>query len=66
MFALIGAYFLVSFAMIEADGLAFQALNCTGGLALVLFSISKNATQLAFLNAFWAFIGFMAILRSFL
>lgn len=61
--ALIGAYFLVSFGFIIAEGLGFQALNLTGGIALVVFALSKKATQLAILNIFWALIGLIAIIR---
>lgn len=63
MFALIGAYFLVSFGFILAEGLFFQLLNVTGGGALVVFALSKKATQLAVLNIFWALIGALAIIR---
>lgn len=63
VFALIGAYFLVSFGFILAEGLFFQLLNVTGGGALVVFALSKKATQLAVLNVFWALIGALAIIR---
>lgn len=63
MLALIGAYFLVSFGIIDAEELAFQLLNLTGGVALVIFAVSKKATQLAILNIFWALIGALAIIR---
>ena len=63
MLTLIGAYFLVSFGFIAASGLTFQMLNITGGAALVIFAISKEATQLAVLNIFWALIGILAIIR---
>lgn len=66
MIALIGAYFLVSFGMLAPERVYFQLLNLTGGLALVIFAISKKATQLAILNLFWALIGLIATLRSFL
>lgn len=66
MLALIGAYFMVSFGFIVAEGLAFQVLNLTGGVALVVFAVSKKATQLAILNIFWALIGVVAVVRIFL
>ena len=44
----------------------FQLLNFTGGVALVIFAISKKAMQLAILNTFWALIGATAIIRLFL
>ena len=66
MSALIGAYFLVSFGFIAAEGLMFQLLNLTGGISLVVFALSKKATQLAILNIFWALIGAIALARLFL
>lgn len=66
MCALVGAYFMVSFGVVEAEGMFFQLLNLSGGVALIFFALSKKATQLAILNAFWAVIGAMALLRLFL
>lgn len=63
MLALVGAYFLVSFGLVAAEGLAFQVLNLTGGASLVVFAMSKKAIQLAILNTFWALIGIIAIMR---
>lgn len=66
MLALIGAYFLVSFGYIVAEELTFQTLNLTGGMSLVVFALSKRATQLAILNIFWILIGVVAMVRIFL
>ena len=66
MLALIGAYFIVSFGFVVAEGWIFQLLNLTGGLALVVFAFSKNATQLAILNVFWALIGALTLARMLL
>ena len=66
MLALVGAYFLVSFRLTAAERMPFQLLNFTGGVALVIFAISKKAMQLAILNTFWALIGATAIIRLFL
>lgn len=63
MLALIGAYFMVSFGFVLAEGPIFQLLNLTGGLALVVFAFSKKATQLAILNIFWAMVGVAAVVR---
>ena len=65
MSALIGAYFLVSFGYILAEGIVFQVFNLTGGVSLVVFALSKKATQLAILNIFWALIGVAALGRLF-
>lgn len=66
MLALIGAYFMVSFSVIAAEGLAFQLLNLMGGTALVVFALSKEAMQLAILNFFWALIGAVALAKTLL
>lgn len=66
MIALIGAYSLASFGMIVAEGLTFQALNLSGGLAMIIYATSKKATRLATLNIFWVLIGAIAIWRLFL
>lgn len=65
MVALIGAYFLVGFGYVSPEGIVFHGLNATGGMALIVFALSKEATQLAILNAFWALIGIAAIVRTF-
>ena len=66
MLALISAYFLVSFGWIDGQGLIFQIVNLTGGIGLLIVAASKGATQLAILNLFWAAIGVVAIVNSFL
>ena len=62
--ALIGAYFLVSFGLVDPEGITFLGLNASGGMALVVYSFSKKATQLAILNIFWALIGVVAMVRA--
>lgn len=65
MFALIFAYFLVSFGWIDGQGLIFQLVNLTGGVGLLIVAASKGVRQLVILNFFWATIGFAAIVRLF-
>lgn len=66
MFALIVAYFLVSFGIINAEGLVFQLVNLTGGIGLLIVAASKGVVQSVILNFFWAAIGLVAIARLFL
>ena len=65
MFALIAAYFLVSFGWIDGQGLIFQLINLTGGVGLLIVAASKGVTQSVILNFFWAVIGIVAIVRIF-
>ncbi|MFZ1301167.1 MAG: hypothetical protein WAQ27_01130 [Candidatus Microsaccharimonas sp.] len=66
MLALIVAYFLVSFGIINGEGLAFQLLNLTGGIGLLIVAASKGVVQSVILNIFWAVIGLVAIIRLFI
>ena len=63
MIALIVAYALVSFAIIHAEGIVFQALNITGSIGLMIVAASKNVFQSVILNIFWVTIGIIAIIR---
>lgn len=65
MFALILAYFLVSFGWLDGQGLIFQLINLTGGIGLLIVAASKGVTQSVILNFFWAIIGIIAIARLF-
>lgn len=61
MCALIFAYALVSFSIISADGLAFQLLNLSGAIGLMVVAASKGVVQSVLLNIFWMLIGLVAI-----
>lgn len=63
MVALIVAYFLVSFGIINGEGLIFQLMNLTGGIGLLIVAASKGVLQSVILNFFWAAIGLIAIVR---
>lgn len=63
MLALIFSYGMVSFGWIEAQGLAYQLLNLSGGAGLIVVAASKNVTQSVILNIFWMLIGLVAIFR---
>lgn len=66
MTALISAYALASFNIIPADGLAYQLLNLTGSLGLLIIAAAKGVTQSVLLNVFWMVIGIVAIAKIFL
>lgn len=63
MAALIVAYGLASFSVIEAEGFVYQILNLTGGIGLIVVAASKKVVQSVLLNVFWAAIGIIAIAR---
>lgn len=61
--AIVGAYFLNSFGKISAESKIYQMLNLTGALGIVAISTAKSAWQPAVLNAVWAVIGLIALVR---
>lgn len=61
--AIIGAYALVSFHVIEVDHVIYQLLNATGALGVVWMSWIKRTMQTAVLNMFWAAIAVVALAR---
>ncbi len=61
--ALIVAYFLVSFGLVQAEGIVYQLLNLSGGLGLIIVAAAKNVPQSVVLNIFWAMIGIISIVR---
>lgn len=66
MSAILVAYALTSFGIIDSQGLWFQLLNLTGGLGLIIIAWAKGVMQSVILNVFWAVIAIVAIARLFL
>jgi len=65
-FAIILAYFLVSFSIISTTNIWYQILNLTGALGIVLVSFKKNNYQPGVLNIIWTIIALIAIVKMFL
>ncbi len=65
MLALITAYFLVSFGVIDGQGVVFQLINLTGGIGLLVVAASKGVLQSVILNIIWALIGLVTVIRLF-
>lgn len=63
MAAVLGAYALVSFEVLDNTGVVFQLLNLTGATALLALAWYKRATQVAVLNLVWALVALAALLR---
>jgi len=59
--AIVGAYALLSFDVIDSDSAIYQLLNLTGSLGIVAISWAKRATQPAVLNIIWAAIALVAL-----
>jgi len=64
--AIVGAYALVSFSVIQSNSFLYQFLNLTGAVGIVLISFNKKAYQPAVLNIIWTIIALVAIGKIFL
>lgn len=61
--AIVLAYALVSFSVLQPTDIAYQLLNGTGALGIVLVSFYKQAYQPGVLNIIWTVIAVVAILN---
>ncbi len=61
--AIILAYILVSFSVIDATNIWYQVLNGTGALGIVLVSIQHKNYQPGVLNIIWTLIALVAIIK---
>lgn len=61
--AILGAYALVSFGIINAESITFQLLNLSGALGIIVISFVRNVKQTIVLNLFWAAIAILALAR---
>jgi len=59
------AYALNSYQKMKSDSLAFQLLNFTGGLFLIINTVYYGAYPSAFINVVWVLIASLALIRSF-
>ena len=64
--AILAAYALVSFNVIEGSGLWFQLLNLTGALGIIAISTYKKVKQSIVLNVFWSIVAVIALVRIFM
>lgn len=62
--AIIGAYFFLSFGLLAADTVAYQVLNATGALAIIIHSIFKKDFQPLVLNIIWIVIALIGIFQA--
>lgn len=62
--AIVGAYALLSFNIIDNESLWFQGLNLTGAIGVVIDALDDKNIQPAVLNTIWAVIALIAILQT--
>jgi len=61
--AIVLAYALVSFSVLQPTDITYQILNGTGALGIVLVSFHKQAYQPGVLNIIWTLIAVIAIFK---
>ena len=61
--AILAAYFLNSSGRLSAQSRAYQLLNVSGAIGIVVVSLTKSAWQPAALNTIWAGIALVSLLR---
>ena len=64
--AILTAYILVSFNIIDGTTVAFQLLNLTGALGVMAIAVYKHVKQSVVLNIFWAAVAIIALINIFL
>lgn len=62
--AILGAYALSSFGVLATTAVAYQLLNLTGGLGVAWVCWRKRTWQAFWLEAIWATIAVVALLRA--
>jgi hypothetical protein len=60
----IGVYGLNSYQKISSSSLAFQLMNLTGGILLIINSIYKEAYPFTFINSVWVVIAISSLIRN--
>jgi hypothetical protein len=63
MIAIVLAYALNSFGVLNSSDLLYQLLNGTGALGIVIVSFEKKAYQPGILNLIWTGIALIAIIK---
>lgn len=61
--AILLAYLLLSLGVIAAHSVAYQLLNLTGALGIIIEALSKRDVQPAALNAVWACIAIVVLIQ---
>lgn len=61
--ATLGAYFLVSFSLVDGKSVPYQLLNLTGAIGLGTICYFKKTYQPLFVNIVWAIIAIFALIN---
>jgi hypothetical protein len=61
--AILLAYALVSFGVVSSDSAAFQLLNLTGAMGIIVIAVNKKVMQSVILNLFWAVVALIALVN---
>ncbi len=64
--AIVSAYFLLSFSIVDSTNIWYQILNATGAFGIVIASLYKKDYQSMTLNIIWALIATVAIIKLFI
>lgn len=59
--AILAAYALLSFKIIDNEDLAYQLLNLSGAMGIIVIGVYKNVPQSIVLNLVWSAIAIVAI-----
>lgn len=63
LFAVVGAYALLTFGVLTVDALPYQLLNLTGAIGLGIVAFRNADWQPAILQVVWGLIALVAIAR---
>jgi hypothetical protein len=66
MSAIVLAYALLSFGIINSDHLGYLLLNLTGSFGIMYISFKKKTYQPGVLNIIWAFLTIGALIKIFI
>lgn len=64
MTAILAAYCLVSFGVIDSHSVIFQILNLTGALGIIVISYRKRVMQTIALNIVWLLVATVALIQA--
>lgn len=64
--AILSAYVLVSFGVLDGTSIIYQVLNLSGAVGVIIVSIVKKVTQTLVLNIVWVGIACVGLAKSLL
>jgi hypothetical protein len=64
MLAILGAFALNSFSVVESSGLLYQLINASGAIGLMIIAYYKRVRQNVILNAVWLAVAVITIVSG--